>query len=37
VSFVPVAILGLAFLAQEGLSLSRVGAIVREGGAEEAA
>jgi glycosyltransferase 2 family protein len=37
VSFVPVAILGLIFLAQEGLSLSRVGTIVREGGAEEAA
>jgi uncharacterized protein (TIRG00374 family) len=37
VSFVPVAVLGLVFLAQEGLSLSRVRSIVREGGAEEAA
>jgi uncharacterized protein (TIRG00374 family) len=36
-SFVPVTLVGLAFLAQEGMSLSRVGAIARTGGAEEAA
>jgi uncharacterized protein (TIRG00374 family) len=37
VSFVPVAIVGLILLAQEGLSLSRVGSLTRGGGAEEAA
>jgi uncharacterized protein (TIRG00374 family) len=37
VSFVPVTLVGLVFLAQEGMSLSRVGAIARTGGAEEAA
>jgi glycosyltransferase 2 family protein len=37
VSFVPVAIAGLIFLAQEGLSLSRVGGLVRAGRAENAA
>jgi len=36
ISFVPVAIVGLILLAQEGLSLSRAGAIARTG-AEEAA
>jgi uncharacterized protein (TIRG00374 family) len=36
-SFVPVTLVGLAFLAQEGMSLSRIGAIARTGGAEEAA
>jgi len=36
VSFVPVAITGLVLLAQEGLSLSRIGSLAR-GGAEEAA
>jgi glycosyltransferase 2 family protein len=37
VSFVPVAIVGLIFLAQEGLSLGRVGQLVRNRNAEEAA
>ena len=37
VSFVPVAIAGLILLAQEGLSLSRIGNLTRGGGAEEAA
>jgi len=37
VSFVPVAIIGLILLAQEGLSLSRIGNLTRGGGAEEAA
>jgi glycosyltransferase 2 family protein len=37
VSFVPVALVGLVMLAQEGLSLSRVGSLARAGGAEEAA
>jgi glycosyltransferase 2 family protein len=37
ISFVPVAIVGLILLAQEGLSLSRVGSLTRGGGAEEAA
>jgi len=37
VSFVPVAIVGLILLAQEGLSLSRVGNLTRGGGAEEPA
>jgi hypothetical protein len=36
VSFVPVAIVGLILMAQEGLSLSRAGALARSG-AEEAA
>jgi len=36
ISFVPVAIVGLIMLAQEGLSLSRAGAIARTG-TEEAA
>jgi hypothetical protein len=36
ISFVPVAIVGLILLAQEGLSLSRAGAIARTA-AEEAA
>jgi glycosyltransferase 2 family protein len=37
VSFVPVAIAGMVLLAQEGLSLSRLGALARTGGAEGAA
>lgn len=37
VSFVPVALLGLVFLAQEGLSLSRAGDLVRADGAEGSA
>ncbi len=37
VSFVPVAIAGLVLLAQEGLSLSRLGALTRTGDAEGAA
>ena len=37
VSFVPVAVAGLIFLAQEGLSLTRVGGLVRAGRAENAA
>jgi glycosyltransferase 2 family protein len=37
VSFVPVAIVGLALLAQEGLSLGRVGQLVKARNAEEAA
>lgn len=37
VSFVPVAMLGLVFLAQEGLSLTRVGTLVRAGGVEGSA
>jgi uncharacterized membrane protein YbhN (UPF0104 family) len=38
VSFVPVTLAGLAFLAQEGISLSRVTVLARSrGGAEEAA
>lgn len=37
VSFVPVAIAGLILLAQEGLSLSRLGALARTGNAEGAA
>jgi len=37
VSFVPVAIAGLVLLAQEGLSLSRLGALARTGDAEGAA
>jgi hypothetical protein len=37
VSFVPVAIAGLIFLAQEGLSLARVGSLVRDASAEEPA
>jgi glycosyltransferase 2 family protein len=37
ISFVPVAIAGLILLAQEGLSLSRIGNLTRGGGAEEAA
>jgi glycosyltransferase 2 family protein len=37
VSFVPVAIAGLFFLAQEGLSLTRAGSLVRSGEAGEAA
>lgn len=37
VSFLPVAIAGLVLLAREGLSLSRVGAIVRADGAEGSA
>jgi uncharacterized protein (TIRG00374 family) len=37
VSFVPVAIVGLILLAQEGMSLSRVGSLTRGGEAEEPA
>ena len=37
VSFLPVALCGLVLLAREGLSLSRVGALVRSEGAEESA
>jgi uncharacterized protein (TIRG00374 family) len=37
VSFVPVAIVGLILLTQEGLSLSRAGTLARAGSAEEAA
>jgi uncharacterized membrane protein YbhN (UPF0104 family) len=37
ISFVPVAIVGLILLAQEGLSLSRVSSLTRGGGAEEPA
>lgn len=37
VSFVPVAIAGLIFLAQEGLTLTRAGSLVRSGEAGEAA
>lgn len=37
VSFVPVAVAGLILLAQEGLSLSRLGALARTSGAEGAA
>ena len=37
VSFVPVAVAGLIFLTQEGLSLTRVGGLVRAGRAERAA
>jgi uncharacterized membrane protein YbhN (UPF0104 family) len=36
VSFVPVAIVGLIFLAQDGLSLASVGRLARSRGAEEA-
>jgi glycosyltransferase 2 family protein len=37
VSFVPVAVVGLILLTQEGLSLSRAGSLARTGTAEEAA
>ena len=37
VSFVPVALAGLLFLAQEGLSLTRAGSLVRSGEAGTAA
>lgn len=37
VSFVPVAVIGLILLTQEGVSLSRAGSLARTGGQEEAA
>jgi hypothetical protein len=37
VSFVPVAVAGLILMAQEGLSLSRLGSISRSSGVEGAA